>query len=413
MTTNTEHTAPPAKNAKVLTRGGVRHADRGEAGPRVLSRASTNGRLARTVPANEGERVQRNHLPAEAMETGMKCEKLRRWTKRTLLWSILTVVALCVLGILYQTVATAVDRGSESPSSGRMVNVVGHRLHINCVGKGSPTVVLESGWSFTSVEWSAYVQPEIARRTRVCAYDRAGLAYSEIGSTPRDAVHVAGELHALLHKASVKGPYVLVGHSLGGLYSRVYADRYPEEVAGMVLVQSMHPDQFERLGTQSSLKMNRLTGIIGPPLARLGVVRLLGMFPPSQDLPEPLRRRAGSLYYQTPHLVAELEEVGAMPEAMDQARETANLGGKPLTVVSASNYGAKALTDSRAAAARYDRESRALQEDLTHLSSDSTMRVVEGATDDSLVLSRNDAHQTSEEIVRVVKTVRTGGPLQR
>jgi pimeloyl-ACP methyl ester carboxylesterase len=110
---------------------------------------------------------------------------------------------------------------------------------------------------------------------------------------------VTGELHTLLHKAGIEGPYVLVGYSLGGLYSRVYADRYPEDVAGMVPVQTMHPDQFERLGIESALRTNRLTGIIGPPLSRAGVLRLLGLFPPSLDLPQPLRKQANPLLPDT------------------------------------------------------------------------------------------------------------------
>lgn len=317
--------------------------------------------------------------------------------RRGLVWLIAGLVALAVIGAIYQAAVTAIDQRQSYPPPGQMVSVGGHRMHINCTGKGNPTVVLESGWSFTSIEWSAYVQPEVAKQTRVCAYDRAGLAWSEAGATSRDAAETADELHALLHNAGIEGPYILVGHSLGGVYSRVYADRYPEDVGGMVLVQAMHPDQFERPGMRSTVRMNQLGGIIGPPLARIGLVRLLDMFPPSPEMPALQRKQADPLYYQTPHLVAELKELGAMDDVMDQVRKTEGLGDKPLAVVSAAD----------------ERESRALQQELAHLSSDSTQRVVEGSTDDSLVLNRSYAQRTSEEIVRVVEAVRTDQPLTR
>jgi Serine aminopeptidase, S33 len=256
----------------------------------------------------------------------------------------------------------------------------------------------------------------VAKQTRVCSYDRAGLAWSELGPGSKDATQVTGELHALLDKARIEGPYVLVGHSLGGLYARVYADRYPEDIAGMVLVQSMRPDQFERIGMESALKMNHRTGVIGAPLARMGVVRLMGLFPPSSDLPPHQRKQADSLYYQTSHQVAEFRELSAMPEVMTQVRQTGALGEKPLAVVSGGSAGgeqAEAMADSKSKAARIEREVTAMQEELTHLSSDSTQRVVQGAADDSLVLNRSYAKQTSDEIVRVVEAVRTDRSLSR
>jgi pimeloyl-ACP methyl ester carboxylesterase len=256
----------------------------------------------------------------------------------------------------------------------------------------------------------------VAKQTRVCSYDRAGLAWSELGPGSKDATQVTGELHALLDKARIEGPYVLVGHSLGGLYARVYADRYPEDIAGMVLVQSMRPDQFERIGMESALKMNHRTGVIGAPLARMGVVRLMGLFPPSSDLPPHRRKQADSLYYQTSHQVAEFRELSAMPEVMTQVRQTGALGEKPLAVVSGGSAGgeqAEAMADSKSKAARIEREVTAMQEELTHLSSDSTQRVVQGAADDSLVLNRSYAKQTSDEIVRVVEAVRTDRSLSR
>jgi pimeloyl-ACP methyl ester carboxylesterase len=119
-------------------------------------------------------------------------------------------------------------------------------LHINCLGQGSPTVILESGLANMSADW-ANVQPLVAKGTRVCAYDRAGIAWSDPGPQPRDPGQIAGELHTLLGRAGIAGPYVLVGQSFGGLYVRMYAARYPDEVAGMVLVDASHPDMWQRL----------------------------------------------------------------------------------------------------------------------------------------------------------------------
>ncbi len=132
------------------------------------------------------------------------------------------------------------DKHAYSPP-GRLVDIGGYRLHLNCTGKNGPTVVLISGAGDFSFDW-ALVQPDVARFGRVCSYDPAGLAWSDPGPTPRTMVQDAFELHALLKAARIKGPYVLVGHSLGGLMARVYAETYAKEVAGMVLVDSTHED---------------------------------------------------------------------------------------------------------------------------------------------------------------------------
>jgi len=130
------------------------------------------------------------------------------------------------------------------PPPGKLVDVGGWRLHLNCTGKSngkSPTVVLEAGSGDFSVDWSL-TQPEIARFARVCSYDRAGAGWSELGPRPRAMRQAVYELHTALRNAGEKGPYVLVGHSLGGLLVRIYASQYPKEVAGMVLVDSTHED---------------------------------------------------------------------------------------------------------------------------------------------------------------------------
>jgi pimeloyl-ACP methyl ester carboxylesterase len=131
------------------------------------------------------------------------------------------------------------------PKVERMVDVGGHRLFISCVGVGVPTVVMEAGWNDVHDTWSL-VQPEVAERARACAYDRAGLGNSEPGPEPRTIARVVDELHTLLANAGIQGPYILVGHSWGGLSMRLFADRYPEDVLGLILVDSSHPDVFRR-----------------------------------------------------------------------------------------------------------------------------------------------------------------------
>ena len=133
------------------------------------------------------------------------------------------------------------DKEPTFAPPGRLVDVGGYRLHLNCTGESGPTVVLIAGGGDFSFDWGL-VQPDASRFTRVCSYDRAGLAWSDPGPTPRTMRQDAHELHALLRAARVKAPYVLVGHSVGGLIARVYAAQYPKEVAGMVLVDPTHED---------------------------------------------------------------------------------------------------------------------------------------------------------------------------
>jgi pimeloyl-ACP methyl ester carboxylesterase len=131
------------------------------------------------------------------------------------------------------------------PELKRKVNVAGDRLYVHCMGAGTPAVIMEAGYNDVGETWSL-VQPEVARYARACAYDRAGLGQSDPGPGARDSLDAVTALHALLNNAGIEGPYVLVGHSLGGEYVRLYAGRYPQDVAGLVLVDSAHPDQFQR-----------------------------------------------------------------------------------------------------------------------------------------------------------------------
>ena len=217
---------------------------------------------------------------------------------RPLLGLVVALLVLAVAGAIYQAIAT--ERAERAyPPPGEMVDVGGYSLHINCVGQGSPTVVLDAGSGEMSAQW-VRVQQEVSNTTRVCAYDRAGMGWSEIGPEPRDARQIFSELHTLLSKAGIEGPYVLVGHSFGGMYMQTYAARYPDEVAGVALVDSStDPDQFsQRSEARESNEPHKQSIAVVPQLAqlgvtllaRLGVVRLLSnLDPASPELPQQQR----------------------------------------------------------------------------------------------------------------------------
>lgn len=164
-------------------------------------------------------------------------------------WSVAVggflVLSLACLGAAYQVLASLLDQRANPPP-GRLVDVGGYRMHIYCVGTGSPAVVLESGLSDSWLSWHK-VQPKVAQFTRVCSYDRAGLGWSDSSPKPRTSKVFAEELRSLLQRAKVIPPYVLVGHSMGGYDVRMFTSLYASEVIGMVLVDATHPDVFDRL----------------------------------------------------------------------------------------------------------------------------------------------------------------------
>ncbi|MCX6024566.1 MAG: alpha/beta hydrolase, partial [Chloroflexi bacterium] len=158
-------------------------------------------------------------------EESKQVTRLKPRGRRFLIWLVGIVTGLLGLLLLcagYESVSEAADARTYPPP-GQMVDVGGYRLHIHCIGAGGPTVVIDAGLGDWSASWGSWVQPDVAKTTRVCAYDRAGMGYSEPGPPPRSAEHFAQELHTLLHQGGVPGPYVLVGHSLGGLTARVFA----------------------------------------------------------------------------------------------------------------------------------------------------------------------------------------------
>jgi pimeloyl-ACP methyl ester carboxylesterase len=191
-----------------------------------------------------------------------------------LLWVLAAIVAICVIGTIYQALATRRDQRIHPPP-GRMVDIGGHRLHLLVMGTaraGVPTVVLEAGLMSTVMSWTG-LQQRIAEKYRVVSYDRAGLGWSELGPMPRTADRIADELHTLLGRAEIAPPYVLVGHSFGGLMAPNFAARYPSEASGLVLIDAVAAGEWN----PPSEKDAKLSGIGAKVCRRSAVLSHLGV----------------------------------------------------------------------------------------------------------------------------------------
>lgn len=196
---------------------------------------------------------------------------------RWILAALGVLAGLAGIGALYQLISEARDK-SKLPPPGKLVDVGGHRLHINSIGEGSPVVVMDAGGASSSLSWSL-VQPEIAKFTRVCTFDRAGRGWSDPGPKPQSSQQIVEQLDTLLSNEKIEGPYIMVGQSFGGQNVRLYASEYPDKVAGLVLVDSAHEEWGKikyrapwRGRLVEDARMLKLQ--LNPILARLGWLRL-------------------------------------------------------------------------------------------------------------------------------------------
>ena len=238
------------------------------------------------------------------------------------------VVFLVLAGLVYQFVATRIDE-YRYPAPGEVVDVGGYSMHLYCTGEGggAPTVVMDSGLGGTVLDWQL-VQPEVAQFARVCTYDRAGMGWSEPGAQPRTSQQIVEELHDLLGNAGVQGPYVLVGHSFGGTNVQLYASQYPNEVAGMVLVDS---------ATEDGMLVTLTEALQGSPvttkiLATIGVTRLPYTLGGETD-----ERTAISSHRK--HYFAVADETSSWEESFEQRLASPlSLGDKPLIVLTAGAF---------------------------------------------------------------------------
>ncbi len=205
---------------------------------------------------------------------------------RYVFFCIAAVAVLAIVsGVIYEQWSRR-DVVDRHPPPGRMVEVDGHKLHLNCTGSGSPTIVLEAGAGTNGSLHFAQVQPEIAKSHRVCSYDRAGMMWSERRDGTRSAMRTVDDLHSLLEIATEPPPYVMVGYSMGGLFIRVFAERYPQEVVGMLFVEPSHPEQSERgasIEGNDPYEYSQWTHLKLRVQVETGVARLFGIL----DDPDP------------------------------------------------------------------------------------------------------------------------------
>jgi pimeloyl-ACP methyl ester carboxylesterase len=328
--------------------------------------------------------------------------QLRSRSRRWLLYPVIAMLALASVGGAYQTVSAAADVRAY-PMPGQLIDVGGHRLHLSCTGSGSPTVVLQPGAGEMSSNLG-WIAPAAARDTRVCVYDRAGRGWSEPADTPQDGTQIATDLHTLLQRGHVPGPYVLAGHSFGGLYVLRFAAQYPDEVAGMVLVDSTAPASAAkpratapRSQAGSYDLIDRISALASIS-ARLGVERLYGLVA-FGSLPPRSRDEVRASLATASNARSFIDEFAQANASAEQAASLDDFANKPLVVLTAG-VGSNAA-DSAA------------HNDLATLSTNSVHRVIDGATHQALIAEEEHAATTTQAILDVVSSVRSAGPLVR
>jgi pimeloyl-ACP methyl ester carboxylesterase len=312
---------------------------------------------------------------------------------RWLLTPVLGVLAAASVGATISNV-NLVRVEDSYPAPGATYSVGDHRLHLDCHGHGGPTVVLFNGLGEFSASWARITGP-VSASTRVCAYDRAGQGWSDDADSPQDGVTAAADLHALLAAAGEQGPYVLAGHSIGGPYAMTYAATYPEQVAGLVLLDSSSPRQLTDIPSYPGQYAIMRRGLaLLPTLARLGLGPVITS---ASHLPADDAARVDAMNSTARAARTGRDELSMIPVVFEQAQAFTTFGDRPLAVLTTSE---SLGTEGWAAA----------QDRLADLSTDSLHRDVE-STHAGLVEDPPGSAESVRAITAVVDAVGSGSPV--
>jgi pimeloyl-ACP methyl ester carboxylesterase len=321
---------------------------------------------------------------------------LHNWSRRALLYPSFVILGLVALGGAYETISEATT--SNEPATGRTYLVAGHRLYLSCAGSGSPTVVLFNGLAERTPSW-AWVQRGVAVQTRVCVFDRAGQGWSGKAPGLQDAHQLSADVDGLLAAAKVPGPYVVAGHSVGGAYALAYAMDFPKNVAGVALLDSATPHQFDLSWYPTFYALWRRGSALLPTLARAGVARIYSLGMGASTLPPDARRQARAFSSLPREVRADRDEFAELKTVLRQAQALKSLDGKPLFVLTA---------DLGQQSGWF-----AAQDKLAALSTNSAHQRTQGATHVAFLEDEHFAAVSTRAIAAVVRSVRTGTPLAR
>lgn len=254
---------------------------------------------------------------------------------RSMLGMAAVAVLLCAIGASYEVLAERRDLAA-APPPGRSIDIGGRRLHLWCIGTGAPTVVFDSAFGGTTLDWHR-VMPEVGSFTTACAYDRAGMGYSDAGPRPVTAQRMADDLDELLRRSGNNNPVVLVGWSWSGLYVRTYATQHEAHVAALVLVDTSHEEQIDRFRA-AGVHANAPFLVHFLPLAQaVGLLRLVpNPFVERLDsVPEQYRRNVQVMNYRADKFRTMRDEENHQPEIANEVRSSRRVLSMPIVILTA------------------------------------------------------------------------------
>ena len=341
--------------------------------------------------------------------------RIWRWTKRIALGLLALLILLLVTGTIYEALGRR-NAAANYPPRGQMVDIGGRKIHLDCRGTGSPTVILEAGLGTGGTTDWTLVHDQIARITRTCAYDRAGIMWSDAKATPQHAATVVEDLHATLKAAGISGPLVLVGHSVAGPYVRTYAGRYGDQVAGLVMVDPSTPDQVARLGKATGTNVHPARAAtlfhVLSALSWTGVPRFLAAGTGNKRLPP--QAAAAMAAYASTSITGAAAELDGFDQSMADARAVTSFGNRPLIVLTAmapfTPAQLKGLGMTPAAGARFKVEWQRLHAEQARFSTRGRQQIVPDATH-YIQIDRPDIVVAA--VRTVVDTVRADAPAKK